>query len=77
MSQANVMLPPLKRINRMKDKSMFLQFSEFDCRQVNVKIGRLYNYWFIEPNDKPIKAKKDVVPFELRGFDLTKLGVVT
>tara|TARA_R110000796_G_scaffold232169_1_gene350346 strand:+ start:1971 stop:2186 length:216 start_codon:yes stop_codon:yes gene_type:complete len=71
------MLPPLKRIDKMKSKSMFLQFTEFDCRQVNVKIGRLYHYWFIEPNDKPIKTKKGVVPFELREFDLTELGLVT
>ena len=59
------------------NKSMFLQFSEFDCRQVNVHIGRLYNYWFIEPNDKPINSKKGVIPFELKGYDLTELGLIS
>ena len=58
------------------NRNMFLQFDEFDCRQVTVHVGRLYNYWFIEPNDKPIKAKKGVIPFELRGYNLGDLGTI-
>lgn len=59
-----------------KDKrNMFLQFSEFDCRQINIAVGRLYNYWWIEPDNKPIKSRKGVIPFELKGHDLTKLGL--
>lgn len=52
----------------------FVQLSEYDCRQVNVNKGRLYNYWWIQRYDAPIKLKKGEIPDVLVGYDLTKLG---
>jgi len=52
----------------------FVQLSEYDCVQVNMSKGRLYNYWWIQPNDTPIKLKKGEVSDELVGYDLSELG---
>ena len=52
-----------------KHISKFIQFDEFDCRQVNLSIGRKYNYWFIEPNLKPFKLLKNVIPAMLLRFE--------
>lgn len=54
---------------------MFIQFGEYDCRQVNLSQGRVYNYWYIQPNEKPIKLKKGEIPEELEGFDLSELEI--
>lgn len=40
----------------------FVQFDEYDCRQVNLHIGRTYNYWFIEPSSNYIKLKAGNIP---------------
>jgi len=46
-----------------KNKSFtFIQFSEFDCKQVNISKGKLYNYWWIQPNLKCIKLNKGEIP---------------
>ncbi len=58
-----------------KSVSEFIQFGEYDCRQVNLHIGRIYNYWFIQPNEKPIKLKKGELPTELKGQKLGKLEI--
>lgn len=52
----------------------FVQLSEYDCRQVNLSKGRMYNYWWIQPSNTPIKLKKGKVPNELVGFDLSEFG---
>lgn len=46
----------------MKHETFFVQFDEFDSKQVNVSIGRKYKYWWIEPNNKPIKTMMNEVP---------------
>jgi hypothetical protein len=59
-----------------KDKrSMFLQLSEFDCIQINVSVGRIYHYWWIEPSIKPIKLIKGEVPTKLKNHDLSNLSL--
>lgn len=35
---------------------------EYDCIQVNLHVGRIYAYWFIQPNEYPIKLLKGEVP---------------
>jgi hypothetical protein len=53
---------PKKRI------SQFIQLHENDCRQINIHIGRKYNYWFIEPNEQPIKLSPDQLPDILKDY---------
>jgi hypothetical protein len=55
--------------------SEFVEYSEYDCRQVNLHIGRIYNYWFIEPNKHPYKLLKGELPRELIGKDIGKLKI--
>ena len=52
----------------------FVRFSENENRQVNLHKGVVYNYWFIEPYEKPFKMNKGQVPFLLKGRDLGDLG---
>jgi len=52
-----------------KHISKFIQFDEFDCRQVNVSIGTKYNYWFIEPMEKPLRCLKNDLPIMLHLFE--------
>lgn len=52
----------------------FVQFAEFDVRQVNLSKGRIYNYWWIQPNSKHIRLKKGQIPEMLAGFDISELG---
>jgi hypothetical protein len=58
---------PKKRITE------FVEFDEYDCRQVNLHLGRKWNYWFIEPNEKPIKLLKGELPEDLKNKDLGEL----
>lgn len=51
----------------------FIQFSEFDCRQVNLHQGKKCNYWFIEPNTFVIKLPIGEIPTELNGHELGSL----
>jgi len=53
----------------------FIQLSKFDCVQVNLHKGNIYNYWFIEPSEKPIKMIKCEIPELLKGKDLSDLGL--
>mgnify|MGYP000609100127 FL=1 len=41
--------------------------------QINVNIGRKYKYWWIEPNNFPIKTLLTEIPNVLNGIKLTKL----
>ena len=58
-----------------KNKMMaFIQLSENNCPQVNLHKGTVYNYWFIEPSEKPIKMRKGQIPELLKKADLGDLG---
>ncbi len=61
------MASPKKRITE------FVQYAEFDYRQVNLHRGKKYCYWFIQPATKPVKLLIGEVPDELKGKDLGKL----
>lgn len=54
--------------------SAFIRLSETECPQVNLHKGYVYNYWFIEPHQRPFKKKKGQVPDLLKGADLGDLG---
>ncbi len=47
--------------------SDFIQLAEYNCIQVNVHFGKKYAYWFIEPNEKPVKLLLGEYPQELQG----------
>lgn len=53
----------------------FIQLSKNDCVQVNLHKGNTYNYWFIQPSEKPIKMVKGKIPELLKGKDLSDLGL--
>lgn len=44
-------------------------FTEEDrnSRQVNVHMGRKYDYWFVQPNHFPYVAKSGEIPSEMKG----------
>lgn len=52
----------------------FYKITKCDWGQVNIHKGRVYNYWFIQPHEKPIKLKKGEIPFVLKEQDLSGLG---
>ena len=52
-----------------------MQFSDCECIQINVSVGRIYNYWWIEPNIKPIKLIKGEIPSKLKEHDLSELAL--
>ena len=52
----------------------FIQLSENNCPQVNLHKGTVYNYWFVEPSEKPIKMRKGQIPELLKNADLGDLG---
>lgn len=56
-----------------KSETEFIQFSENDCRQINVHKGTKYNYWFIEPSIKAIKLKIGILPEVLINKKLNKI----
>jgi hypothetical protein len=45
-----------------KIENYFADFGEYDCRQVNLHIGRKNKYWFVEPNEKPIITDLTSIP---------------
>ncbi len=49
-----------------KKETFFHDAGEFDCVQINVHYGRKWNYWFIEPAEKPLKLAKNELPSILR-----------
>jgi hypothetical protein len=55
-----------------KSKTIFVQFDECDCRQVNVHRGRKFLYWFIEPYKKPFKTNIGEIPFLLCGKNINE-----
>lgn len=57
-------------------KTVFLQLSDNDCRQINMHIGRKWTYWFIEPSEHPIKLLNGEYPSILKDnsyIDINKL----
>jgi hypothetical protein len=52
----------------------FIRLSEKNHPQVNLHKGVVYNYWFIEPSEKPIKLRKGQIPDLLKNADLGDLG---
>lgn len=52
----------------------YVQLSEYNCLQVNIHKGIVWNYWFIEPSEKPIKLPKGHIPDALKTADLSVLG---
>ena len=52
----------------------FIRLSENNHPQVNLHKGSVYNYWFIEPSEKPIKLTKGQIPELLKNADLGDLG---
>ncbi len=52
----------------------FIQLSENNCPQVNLHKGSVYNYWFIEPSENPVKLHKGQIPDLLKKADLGNLG---
>lgn len=53
-----------------KTKTIFVQTSDHECLQVNISLGRKWNYWYIQPKENPIKLPKGEVPSDLK--DLIK-----
>ena len=51
----------------------FIQLSDDNCLQVNLHKGSVWNYWFIEPSEKPIKLPKGETPELLKKADLGDL----
>lgn len=51
-----------------------IQLAEYVCPQVNLHKGRIWNYWFIQPSEKPIKLSKGEIPELLKNANLEKLG---
>lgn len=39
-----------------------MEDSPFECRQLNVHIGNKFLYWFIEPQEQPIKLASHLIP---------------
>lgn len=64
--------------NKMKypknKMTAFIQLSENNCPQVNLHKGSVWNYWFIEPSETPIKLPKGHIPELLKNSDLGDLG---
>ena len=57
-----------------KHTSEQVQFSEFDCRTVNLHQGIKYNYWFIEgAKRQPIRLLKGKIPKMLKRKDIGEL----
>ena len=54
----------------------FIQLSENNCPQVNLHKGSVWNYWFIEPSETPIKLAKGHIPELLKNADLGDLGTL-
>ena len=52
----------------------FIQLSKNNCPQVNLHKGSVWNYWFIEPSETPIKLAKGHIPELLKNSDLGDLG---
>lgn len=55
---------------------VFIRLSDSNCPQVNLHKGRIWNYWFIEPSEKPIKLSKGQVPELLKNVDLVDFGSI-
>lgn len=51
-------------------KTIFIQFSDCDCRQINVHKGAKYVYWFIQPFEKPFKTEIGDIPIMLCGENI-------
>ena len=41
-----------------------------NSRQVNVHLGRKFDYWFVQPNDFPYVVKSGEVPIEMTGITI-------
>lgn len=43
---------------------------ESNSRQVNVHMGRKFDYWFVEPNERPYVVASGSVPPEMLGIEI-------
>lgn len=66
-----------KRKYPKSKETIFIEFGEFDCRQLNIHYGREYNYWFLQRKNLDgctlYKLPKGNIPYILKGKDLSKL----
>lgn len=43
---------------------------ETQSRQVNVHIGKKFDYWFVQPNKKPYVTDSGSIPSQMHGVDV-------
>lgn len=44
--------------------------NEPQSRQVNVHMGRKFDYWFVQPNEKPYKVDSGSIPPQMQDADI-------
>lgn len=52
--------------------------SGFESKQINLHVGNKYNYWFIQPSEKPLKLESSTFPqILLDNYDFEYLRKLT